>query len=87
MSTNAISGTTGASNAAGTQSATAAANEALVRLLADHPRLRLAGALTEPDHAAMIALGLAVVAAVVIKSRRSRRDAANEDAAHKDPRL
>ncbi len=44
-------------------------------------------ALTEPDHAAMIALGLAVVAAVVIKSRRSRRDAANEDAAHKDPRL
>ena len=33
MSTNAISGTTGASNAAGTQSATAAANEASDRFL------------------------------------------------------
>lgn len=41
-----------------------------------HEQLTLWHALTEPDHAAMIAVALAVVVTVVMKSRRSRRDAA-----------
>lgn len=43
-----------------------------------HEPLTLWHALTQPDHAAMIAAGIAVLAVLVMKSRAARRHAARQ---------
>ncbi|WP_376871110.1 hypothetical protein [Albirhodobacter sp. R86504] len=63
--------------------ATAAPAAAFAHADHSHQPLTMWHALTQPDHAAMIAVGLLALGAVIFKSRQSRRDAARSQSRDK----